>query len=225
MDVDEHEVTENDANGGLRFLLQQFKERGHEFPHRLDVRRRVHRTLDVDRGVTVSGKIGGAQNARRHARAEQFAIPIGVVAVCDTSGVLPAQNLLDALLDRLKRLPVAARRGRVAVVLIDLVGVGIPVSAADFLDKGRADLIAFNGQRVIGIVDVNFFDLFQVRSRAFGTARSCRKDAQDLFPAGSSGREGMYQPFITALRNPALTSRSRCVRVMSLARSATRPAS
>jgi len=135
----------------------------------------VHRTPDVDRGVTVSGKIGGAQNACRHARAEQFAIPIGVIAVGDTSGVLLPQNLLDAPLDRLKRLPVAARGERVAVVLIGFVGVGIPVSAADLLDEGRANLVTFNGQRVIGIVDVNLFDLFQVGGGAFGTARASGK--------------------------------------------------
>src|SRR3990167_607818 len=42
-----------------------------------------------------------------------------------------------------------------------------------------------------------------------------------LSPAGSSGRAGMYQPFMTSLIKPFFSRRSRWVRLKSLARRAT----
>jgi hypothetical protein len=74
-----------------------------------------------------------------------------------TPRFLSAQDFADALLDGLKRLPVAPRRQRVPVVLIALVRIGVPVASADLLDKSRADLVALDGERVMGVVDVNLF--------------------------------------------------------------------
>ena len=83
-----------------------------------------------------------------------------MIAVGNTSRVLCAQDFADALLDGLERLPVAPRRQRIPVVLIALVRIGVPVAAADFLDERGADYVALDGERVIGVVNVNLFDLF-----------------------------------------------------------------
>ena len=58
-------------------------------------------------------------------------------------------------------------------------------------------------------------------------AENDQKDAYQpvLSPDGSSGRVGVYQPFITSRINPALRRRCRCVRESWLVRMATAPLS
>src|SRR5579862_1448882 len=59
------------------------------------------------------------------------------------------------------------------------------------------------------------------------SAENDQKDAYQpvLSPGGSSGRVGVYQPFITSRINPALRRRCRCVRESWLVRMATAPLS
>src|ERR1039457_4537542 len=51
VDVNEHEVSEDDPDGRFGLRPQKLEELGHQFPHRLVAGWNVHRTADVDGGV------------------------------------------------------------------------------------------------------------------------------------------------------------------------------
>src|SRR5689334_19918390 len=108
-------------------------------------------------------------------------MPSGMIAISNASCVLATQDLLNALLNRLKRLPVSAGCQCASVFLIVFVGVGAPVSSTNPLEESCTDLVSLYGQRVIGVVDVDLFDLPQIRSGVLGATWRCRKNAEHVF--------------------------------------------
>ena len=89
-------VPEHGTNGRLRLIAQKVEERRHRVTDRGGTRRHVHRTLDVDGGVAVSGEVGRARKTRGHARGEHLPVPDPVVFFGDRSGVPAFGHSADA---------------------------------------------------------------------------------------------------------------------------------
>jgi hypothetical protein len=117
-------MSQHNPHGGLFFLLQQLEECGHEVAHCLHVRRRVHRAPDIHLAIAIAREVSRLHKACRHARAEQLPVPLGMIAVGDSPGVGPGQDVLDARFHGLESLPVAARGQRIALVPVALVRLG-----------------------------------------------------------------------------------------------------
>lgn len=77
-----------------------------------------------------------------------------MLLVGDEAGVLATQDAIQAIENSLIGEPVAARGQSIFIFAILLVGFRIPRAAADALDQFRADAIALDRQRMIGVGDV-----------------------------------------------------------------------
>ncbi len=161
MDVDKDKMPEHDTNGRFVSSRQQLEKSGHGVAHSFAVRRHMHRAPNIDRPVAIAGEIGGAQQSRL-SRSGQT-VP---GTTCrdlrrrrcrDFRHADPTNAFLTALIG----LPVAARGKSVAMFAVLFVVIRIPVTTAYALDQLGADAIAFNRQRMIGVGDINVFDMFQ----------------------------------------------------------------
>src|SRR5207249_6230783 len=63
----------------------------------------------------------------------------------------------------LESLPVSARREGVAISAITSIMLRVPAALPDFLNQGRRDRVAFDGQRVVGIGPIDFVDEAKIR--------------------------------------------------------------
>ena len=79
-------------------------------------------------------------------------------------GVLAAQNPAQALLHCLEGEPIAARRESIALLAVLLDCVRIPPAAAHSLDQPRADAVAFDRKRMIGVGHIDVPYLFEIAS-------------------------------------------------------------
>src|SRR3990167_1917454 len=75
MNVDEHEMSQHNANRRFVFLLQQLKEGRYQFAHGFLAGRRMHRAPNVNRAIAITSKIGGLQYPCGYPGAEQSAVP------------------------------------------------------------------------------------------------------------------------------------------------------
>jgi hypothetical protein len=58
-----------------------------------------------------------------------------VIVICNAARVCVVQDPFNALLHRLKRLPVATRSKRIAVILIGFVLIGVPGAGANTFNQ------------------------------------------------------------------------------------------
>src|SRR5688572_5341614 len=126
--------------------------------------RNVHGASDKGRSVAISGEIARAQNACGNTGPEEFAIPGRMILAGDHPRIRTVKNGCDAVLYCLKRLPIAARRERVTMSSVTGGLVWSPLSRADAFNQIRADLIAFDRERVISVRNIDVFDLLQTRA-------------------------------------------------------------
>jgi CRP-like cAMP-binding protein len=89
----------------------------------------------------------------------------------ERTGVSAANHFAYGIFHNLERQPVTARGKSVAALAVDFVVVWIPVSLAHAVDYFGRDGIAFDGQRVIGVVAVNLVEAMAIRRLVFREAR------------------------------------------------------
>ena len=144
----------------------------------------MHRALDVDGDVPVAGEVGRLREAGGHARREQLAVPDPVVRLGDRAGRLAVEHAAEAGEHGLVRLPVAAGGERVAVRPVFRAAVGVPVAAPHPVDQGRADLVALDGERMVGVRRVDVRDVGEHGVDVGGAAGRRRKAVEDAPPHG-----------------------------------------
>src|ERR1700736_5551529 len=118
----------------------------------------MHGAPDIDRARTITGEVRRLQNSRRNDRSEEFTIPAAMIMPRDRTGILVGEDLTDTVFDELERLPVATGRQGIMMFLVALDRRRVPVAEADAIDEVGADLVAFDGQRVIGVGHVHRID-------------------------------------------------------------------
>lgn len=94
--------------------------------------------------MAITGQGAGRDLTGGDARLEHFAIPLAMLVPHDRSRIRPAENREHIALDGLERLPVAARRQRVAVLTIGFADARIPSAGANPLDQSGRDGVAFD---------------------------------------------------------------------------------
>ena len=94
--------------------------------------------------VAVTGERRSLDKSGGHRRLKQLPIPVSMCCPHNRTWLLTVDDLLDAVLDELKRLPVTACSERIAVVAIPLLAIGIPSARSHFFDEFGRNLIAFN---------------------------------------------------------------------------------
>src|ERR1700733_10125018 len=125
----------------------------------------MHGAPDIGRARTITGEVRRLQNSRRNDRSEEFTIPAAMIMPRDRTGILVGEDLTDTVFDELERLPVATGRESVMMFPVALDRFRFPVAEADALDQVGADLVAFDGQRIIGVGDVDLIDVTEVSLR------------------------------------------------------------
>ena len=78
-------------------------------------------------------------------------------------------------------MPVAARRQRVAVLTVIIMMVGVPTPSPHPIDERGRDGVAFDRQRVVGIMLIDFVDKAQIRILVLRQPRRFRKSLDDAF--------------------------------------------
>ena len=103
------------------------------------------------------------------------------MVINDGAGIVTLQDFTNTFPHGLIGLPVAAGGKRITMFPVILVFFRIPVTTAYALDQFRADTIAFNRQGMIGVLDVNIFDVFEIGLDVLGPAGCFGKALDDLF--------------------------------------------
>jgi hypothetical protein len=142
MDIDEHEMPEHHAHGGMLLFCQLLEEGRHRIPYRIGVQGHVHRLADINLSVAVSRQIARVNQASRDARREHLSVPRPVILFHHLAGVFGPENPADALLHLLVGLPGAARRHGVALIPVLFLCFRIPRAAAHALNQIARDTVA-----------------------------------------------------------------------------------
>ena len=85
-----------------------------------------------------------------------------MILVGDGSGVFVGQHPADAFANLLVGLPIATGGKRIAKFPVVVIGIRIPVPAANAINQFRADPVAFDREGVIGIGDVYILNMFEI---------------------------------------------------------------
>ena len=102
----------------------------------------------------------------------------------DRAGRLAGDDAADAGEHGLVRLPVAAGGERVAVRPVLRVAVRVPAAAPHPVDQGRADPVALDGERVVGVRHVGVGDAGEHGFDVGGAAGRLGKAREDATPHG-----------------------------------------
>ena len=94
----------------------------------------MHRLPYVNRRIAISGKVGGAQQACRHARGEQLLIPGAVMVISHCARTITAEDRIDAFPHSLIGLPVTTCCEGITVFAVTFLFVQVPTAAAHALD-------------------------------------------------------------------------------------------
>src|SRR6266852_971294 len=100
----------------------------------------MHGAPDIDRACAITGKVCWFQDSRRDDGSKQLAIPAAMVTLRNCTSIRGGEDLTDALLDELERLPVATGRQGIVMSPVALECLRVPVAEADALDEIGADL-------------------------------------------------------------------------------------
>src|SRR5690606_1173627 len=188
VDIYKDPMAEDAADSRMLLVAQPFEQGGHAVEYLFPGRRDVRRTSYVDGAVAVAGEVVRFQDARLDARAEQGAIPVGMIVFDDRTGVLVVQDLRDAAFNRVECQPVTARGHGIAPLLVRRVVIGVPSAASNALDERLADAIAFDRQRVIGVGDVDLVNSLHVGVGVLRYARRPGKTPDNVFTHALPGR-------------------------------------
>ena len=102
------------------------------------------RSAKMDGAISVSGQGGGRDQASRHGRLEQLAVPVLVGRAYENGGTVSGNRGADRLPDELERLPVAARGKRIPTPPVTFPAIGVLVTGADPLDQFRRHAITLD---------------------------------------------------------------------------------
>jgi hypothetical protein len=94
-----------------------------------------------------------------------------VILVGDRAGILAMEDPAKAVLHSLIGQPIAAGCKGVAMLAVALVRIRIPGAAAHALDQRGADAVTLDGQRVIGVSDIDLLHTFHVSAGIVGSSR------------------------------------------------------
>ena len=128
----------------------------------------------------------------------------------ELGGVGTGDDLRDTVLHPLRRLPVAARCKRIAVLVVRLMRFGIPCALVRACDQLGSDAVALDGEGVIGVALIDIIDEFEIGIGVFWQARQRWEDRDDILavqtperlkPVNDWGNAGWQRPEFLLFRD------------------------
>src|SRR3990172_221449 len=104
-------------------------------------------------------------NAGRNRGREELSVPFVMVRLRNLAGILAFEDALNRGFNAIKSLVVTSRGEHFTVFAVCGIGIRIPAAAGYPLYQFLGDLVAFDGQGVVGVGDVAFSDVGEVTLR------------------------------------------------------------